>query len=90
MSRVKNRVKNATVERRVQSKRMVVNMNQPCIALTSCSIGENWVLYHQEETKRVVERCDGTVGACDNSRLDIEPAWGEDNCKGNPEATVRR
>lgn len=30
MSRVKKRVKNATVERSVATKRMVVKMNQPC------------------------------------------------------------
>lgn len=30
-SREKKRVKKATVERRVQSTRMVVKMNQPCI-----------------------------------------------------------
>jgi len=30
MSRVKNRRKKATVERRVQRRRMVVKMNQPC------------------------------------------------------------
>ena len=30
MSRVKKSVKNATVERRVASRRMVVKINQPC------------------------------------------------------------
>ena len=32
MSREKNRVKNATVDRRVQSKRMKVKMNQPLLS----------------------------------------------------------
>ena len=31
MSREKNKVKKATVERRVQSTRMKVKMNQPCV-----------------------------------------------------------
>ncbi len=49
MSRVKKRVKNATVERSVATKRMVVKMNQPC---KSCISGKELGMVGQGNTIR--------------------------------------
>lgn len=89
-SRVKNRKKNATVERRVTSRRTNVKMNQPCINHVLECLGGKLVLgnetNHQEEAESIVEGLHTLhfhVGL-----FDVETAGREDDGKGEPEATI--
>jgi hypothetical protein len=78
------------VERRVQARRIVLKMNQPCemevVSWTGWGeVGGEKKTYHQEEAEGVVEG----VGACAaEGSDDVETAGGEGDADRDPEAAI--
>lgn len=86
-SRERKRQKNATVDRRVTRRRMVVKMNQPWDGdqhRTRRPIGR---AYHQEEAKGVVKHA-RTSGRFDGGG-DLKSTGRQRDCKGEPKPAVR-